>query len=136
MNTENRESGKNETLWCIDLDWYKSNNRSISTLAKDRLCSKCRKRLKVDKSEVGITELITAINECCSNAPEYISKDLPILESVFRLFLANGNQPLEIEILNDKLNELRGRDSYRTSVELLSRLLKADRYYGLKQVNV
>lgn len=135
MNTEYKDSEKDKTLWFVDLDWYKSNNRSISALAIDCLCSKCRKRLKIDKGEVGITELVTAINDCCSNMPGYITKELPILESIFRLFLANKNRPLEIGVIKQKLGELRGGDAYQTSVELLYRLLQVDRYYGLKQVN-
>ena len=74
------------------------------------------------------------IKDCCSRTPEFINDRLPILESVFRLFLANGNQPLDLEELGKRLNEWRGGDPYRTSPETLYRLLKNDRYYGLRPV--
>ncbi len=135
MNTKSIDSEKDKTLWFIDLDWYKLNNRSISVLAIDCLCPKCRKRLKIDKGEVEITELMATISDCCYKMPGFISKELPILESIFRLFLANKNQPLEIGVIKQKLGELRGGDAYQTSVELLYRLLLVDRHYGLKKVN-
>jgi hypothetical protein len=59
---------------------------------------------------------------------------LPIMESVFRLFLANDNQALDLIELGRQLSERRGVDTYRTSVEILSRLLKYDKYYGIRPV--
>ena len=56
------------------------------------------------------------------------------MESVFRLILANGNRPLELEELGNQLRERLDGDTYRTSPEMLSRLLDNDRYYGLRQV--
>ena len=56
------------------------------------------------------------------------------MESIFRLFLAYGNEPLHLEELSRRLNDWRGGDSYRTSAEILSRLLENDLYYGLSQV--
>ena len=81
-----------------------------------------------------MTDLLVAINDCCSQKPRFITSETPILESVFRFFLASGNQPLELEELSKQVSEWRGGDSYRTSVEMLSRLLERDRYYGLRQV--
>ncbi|GAH99783.1 unnamed protein product, partial [marine sediment metagenome] len=49
---------------------------------------------------------------------------------------ANGNQPLDLEELGRQLSEWRGRDTYRTSAGILSRLLKSDQYYGLRQVQI
>ena len=116
--------------WFIDLDWYQQNNRSFFTLAHSRLCSKCRERLK---GEISPAELLSTIKDCCSNAPEFITRRLPILESAFRLFLANGNQPLDLEELGKQLSERRNGDTYCTSAEILPRLLGSDQYYGLRQ---
>ena len=74
------------------------------------------------------------IKDCCSKAPNFITGELPILESIFRLFLTNGNQLLGLEELGTQLSEWRGGDTYRTSVEILSRLLSSDQYYGLHQI--
>jgi len=118
--------------WSIDLDWHQQSNRSFLALAQGCLCPKCQERLK---GEISAADYLTAIKDCCSKTPNFITGELPILESVFRLFLANGNQALDLEELGKQLSEWRGGDTYRTSVEILSRLLSSDQYYGLRQIN-
>ena len=120
--------------WFIDLDWYQPNNRSFSFLAGECLCPKCYQKLQVEEGEISAADLLTAIKDCCSKEPGFITGELPILESIFRLFLANGNQPLDLEELGKQLSEWRGGDTYRTSVEMLPRLLESDQYYGLRRV--
>lgn len=134
MDVEDISTEQVQSQWCIDLDWYQSNNRSFLTLAQGCLCPACRKRLKVDEGEALEADVLVAIKDCCSKTAEFITSELPILESIFRLFLANGNQPLDLEELGRQLSERRGGDATRTSVEVLSRILESDRYYGLRQV--
>ena len=134
MDREDIGTKQVKQRWFIDLDWYQLNNRSFFTLARECLCPKCRERLKVEEAEIAAAELLTAIKDCCSKEPDFITGQLSILESIFRHFLANGNQPLELEELGKQLSERRGGDPYRTSVEVLSRLLERDQYYGLRQV--
>ena len=120
--------------WFIDTAWYQRNGRSLSTVAGNVLCPQCRERLKVGKEEIPAAELLATVKDCCSGKPGFIAGDLPIMESVFRLLLANGNQPLVLAELSRQLSEWRGGDTYRTSAEILSRLLVRDRYYGLRPV--
>ncbi len=120
--------------WFIDLDWYQWNKRSFFALARGRLCPECRERLKMGEAEISAADLLSTVRDCCSKTPGFITRELPILESVFRLFLANGNQPLDIEELGEQLSEWRGGDTYCTSAEILSRLLNSDEHYGLRQV--
>ena len=134
MDREDKSSDQVRPGWFIDLDWYQPNNRSFFSLARNCLCSKCRKRLKVEEGEIAAADLLTTIRDCCSKEPGFISGGSPILESIFRLFLANGNQSLDLEELGKQLSERRGGDHYRTSVEVLSRLLASDQYYGIKPV--
>jgi hypothetical protein len=118
--------------WFIDLDWLEQHNRSFLTLVQDSLCSKCTERQRKGKKQFSPADLISLIKGCCSKRPEFITNKSPVLYSIFRLFLANGNQPLSLEELSQKLAEWRGGDTQRTSVEVLSRLLSHDQYYGLK----
>jgi hypothetical protein len=120
--------------WFINLDWFLQSGRSFYTLAWGRLCPTHRKQLKAESGEPAASDVIAAISDCCSKTPGFVSSELPIMESIFRLFLANRNQPLDLEELSRQLNEWRGGDSYRTSPEILSRLLESDQYYGLCQV--
>jgi hypothetical protein len=77
---------------------------------------------------------MASVRDCCSRTPGFINDRLPVLESVFRLFLANGNQPLELSELGRQLAERRGDILRRAPQEFLSRLLENDRYYGLRLV--
>jgi len=90
--------------------------------------------LRVDEGEASEADVLATIKDCCSKTPEFITGELPILESIFRLLLANGNKPMDLEEIGSQLSERRGGDATRTSVEVLSRILESDRYYGLRQV--
>jgi len=122
-----------ETSWFIDLDWYQQYKRSFPSLARDCLCTKCYKRLHASENEIPANEIIETIKGCCANDPQYITGNLPILESAFRILIANGNQPMKMEDLSKQLSERRGGDTYHTSPRILYRLLTNDIYYGLRQ---
>ena len=123
-----------KTRWSIDLDWYQRNNRSLSTMAQSCLCPKCAKQLSAKGKEISMNDLLSKIKDCCSRTPGFITDQSPILESIFRFFLANGNQPIDLEKLGKQLSEWRGGDTYRASPEILLRLLKSGKYYGLREV--
>jgi len=134
MDEEEKSEQLPETSWHISTDWLEQHHRSLPNLIRDRLCSKCAAKLKDKKKAEPIETLFSAIQECCGHTPGFVNDRAPILESVFRLFLANGNQPMKIEELGKELNRMRGVDPYRTSPENLRRLLKNDQYYGLQEI--
>jgi hypothetical protein len=131
---EDISAEKSRQYWFIDLDWFTQNNRSFFALVRSYLCPACRERLKAESAEINAKEVLNTISDCCSKVPGFINGELPILESIFRLFLANRNQPLDLNGLSQQLSKCRGGNSYRTSPEILYRLLKSDQYYGLCQV--
>jgi hypothetical protein len=126
--------GQTDACWFIDFDWLEQNNRSFFALAQGCLCPKCCERLEKSKKQFSAFDLLANIKDCCSQAPEFFTDRLPILESVFRLFLANGNQPLGLEELGKQLAERRGGASQSLSPEVLAHLLADERYYGLRQL--
>ncbi len=132
MVVDNMVLDQIEQRWFIDLDWYRLNNRSFQIQAGGSLCRKCRRRLKKKGGEISAADMITTIKDCCSRESGFISDELPILESVFRLLLANGNQPLGLEGISKQLNERHVGSRYSVSAGLLSRLLANDQYYGLR----
>ncbi len=131
---EDIDTDQSRPRWFIDLDWYQQNNRSLFLIVSSYLCPKCRERVKAKKRNISAADLLSTIKDCCSETPDFITSRLSIMESVFRLFLANGNQPLDLEELGKQLSERRDGDTYRTSSRILSRLLDSDQYYGLRQV--
>lgn len=81
-------------------------------------------------SETDPQKLIETIRSCCSQASDFIPPHLPLLASIFRLILAEGNQPVAIEKLAERLSSLRGESLYP---QTLSRLLIIEpRFYGLR----
>jgi hypothetical protein len=126
--------GQTVARWFIDFDWLEQNNRSFLALAQGCLCPKCCERLEKGKKQFSPADLLTNIKDCCSKTPGFFVDRPPILESIFRLFLANGNQPLGLEELGKQLAERRGGAPQRVSPEVLSRLLCNERYYGLRLV--
>ncbi len=134
MNSTEKEAmapAQPKEKWFIDLDWLEKHHRSIKVMTESYLCAKCRKRSS-QKKEVSIQNLISMIASCCGQDATFINGQQPIMESIFRIFLATGNKPLEIDQIGKELNNRRG-DTYRTSPEILARLLKNDRYYGFRQ---
>jgi hypothetical protein len=120
--------------WFIDFKWLEKNNRSFLVLARGALCPQCREQMEEKKEKLAADELLAHIQDCCSQSPEFITESSPLLESVFRLFLANGNQPLELEEMSKQLAKRRGGAPKVVSVAVLARLLGNERFYGLRQV--
>ena len=105
MDEESTDTNQVETRWFIDLNCYQQNNRSILALIQGYLCARCAGRLK--SKEVSAADLLDTIRDCCSRTRGFITRRLPILESIFRLFLADGNQPLTLAELGRQLSERR-----------------------------
>ena len=107
---------------------------------RDLLCPECRAGLAtspdgqtvdmVDPETAEVTRvdaLWEAIRTCCSLKPDYITPDTAILDGIFRVFLANGNKPLSILELYERLNK-------RPPETILRLLTKGEVYLGIKPV--
>ncbi len=132
MVKENLGTEPGSPRWFIDLDCYEQNDRSFLILAQGCLCPRCREQLPA--GEISAAKLVATIRDCCSKVPGFITGELPILAIIFRLFLANGNEPLNLAELGRRLAEWWGGGNYPPSAEFLSRLLKDERYYGIRRV--
>lgn len=78
------------------------------------------------------------IRGCCSKGKGYITTETPVLEAIFRVFLANSNQPAEAESIREKLAEWIPLTSKPHGFEpdFLERMLRSDTYYGLQEFKV
>lgn len=132
--SEDQAEQLQEPRWRIDVDWLEAHKRSFLALAQACLCADSRKRLKAEGAFSSLTDVLGEIRDCCSRKEGFISGGLPVMESAFRLFLVNDNEPLDLIELGRRLSERRGIDTYRTSAEVLSRLLRNDEFYGLRRV--
>ena len=128
-NTNNEQTG---TRWVIDMEWYEKNHRSFYELAHNGLCPKCVEKLGKKKKKTTESDLLAAIKDCCGQTPDYVTGRMPIMESVFRIILANGNEPLSVSEISKQLNQRRGGEAYVTDPALLTRVLSNDKWYGFK----
>ncbi len=93
------ENGEAQCHYAIDMNWYQEQERSFTVLATSRLCPSSQKK-KIPKSE---TALLNTLKQCCSKWEGFVTPEMPLLEMIFRLFLANGNQPLALDQIQEKL---------------------------------
>ncbi len=137
----------------IDERWYTDHNKSFRTVAQTRLCPACRKKLGTEVQERVPTidargrvvyELrsvpfasnpLTEIRRHCSKEAGYITAETPILEALFRVFLANGNQPIDLDDIREQLASYvpASERPHGYPPELLQRLLESDNAYGLRR---
>jgi len=138
----------------VDLRWYDENNRSFRAVAQTRLCESCKQKLGTETQERVPTidprtgrvvfemrsvpfaqNPMTVIRGCCSKRRDYITSETPITEAIFRVFLASGNQPMEVERIREELGNYvsMGERPHNYGPELIERVIKADRYYGLRE---
>lgn len=138
----------------VEMGWYGDVGRSFRATAQGRFCSSCQARIGSPNEErVAVTDEKTGrvtyevrsapygdqplavIRGCCSKQRAYITPETPLLEAVFRVFLANGNQPATIERLREQLGDwisLRDRP-HGYSPELIARMIASDRRYGIRE---
>jgi hypothetical protein len=128
------------TKFHIDLSWWEKHNRDIRVYMLDHLCAECRESVGTlsevkwidmvdpDTAEVlKVDALWEAIRACCSVKPGYITADTPLLDSIFRVLLANGNRALSVQELYDRLNR-------RPPETILRVLTKGRVYLGIRPV--
>jgi hypothetical protein len=107
-----------QTLYHIDFDWWRNSDRDWHVYLQGFLCS-VHQPLFNDFDHVGMIDWIdpetaevsqvdglqhVLINHC-ARQPEFIAQQLPLVDSVFRLLLANGNIPLTAVDLGTKLGK-------------------------------
>jgi len=144
-----------EVRYYIDVDWYEGEGLSFSDIANARMCNDCQRRLDEEveekypvldpKTKRLSYELrrfrrgarpLQILRDCCSRKGGFITPELPILEAVFRIVLANANQPMPLEHIRDQLREWcpTGRCQWLLlPLDSMRRLLDNDRAYGLRR---
>ena len=137
--------------YAIDPAWLEQRGRSIRSLVVERFCPDSRRRLgepvQQERAQTDTARRVVfvaqsgtygenafdVIVECCATKPDYINRRLPLMEMLFRLFLASGNAPLTIEELQLRLQE-HYIDAVRDlSGRTLQRLLDGDSFYGIQR---
>ena len=144
-------------VYHIDPSWFEENNLSFEDVVRARMCDACRVKIGQEveerapvfdkatgrmKFEVRHTtygsDPLKVIREHCGRAKNYIHRDMPTLEAIFRVYLANGNQPMPLEHVREQLAEWcpgGGCQWLLLPLETVERLVLNDSYYGLRQTS-
>jgi hypothetical protein len=106
-----------QTPFRIDFQWWKQNERDWHVFLRSLLCAEHQQAFAdfeegqmvdwVDPvtAEVKSVDAIEhALMSHCALQPDFVNERTALVEAVFRLFLANGNQPMSAEDLSQRLN--------------------------------
>ena len=117
-----------QTRYHIDFDWWGQNERDWRVYLLNYLCSEHQQAfaemdesvqvdwVDPDTAEVqSVDGLQNILITHCAKQQSFISQHTTLVDSVFRIFLANGNTPLTPEELAEQM----GRDS-QTVLKTLS----------------
>ena len=109
---------------------------SFAHLASVRSCADCRsERSHIERPDADPNEIIERIATCCSAKPEYILPQTPLMETVFRVYLARRNPTLSAAQLAAAINDLAAR-SRNPPLDpcFLALALCADQHYGITPI--
>lgn len=101
-----------QTKFHIDFDWWERESHALRVYLMSHLCAEHQVAFAADAplelldrvdTETGevvqIDSLQYTLGIHCAQQPEFLTPHLPLVDAVFRVFLANGNQPLSPEEL-------------------------------------
>ena len=128
------------TKFAIDMRWWEREGNDFRLHLRDALCPECRETFKslqdageADWVDPRTGEVIRqdalwySLRTCCSLKPAYIGPDTAIIQSIFRTFLANGNQPLSTSELYERIDR-------RPPNVLLRILTRGNLHLGIRPV--
>jgi len=128
-----------DTKFHIDEEWWEEKGRNFRVHLLSHLCTECQERYKdyrqaelIDwiDDETGevaqVDGLWHSLRICCSTKPDYVNELTPLTTAVFRIFLANGNEPLSARELQERLR--------RPAEAILRTIGGTQVYHGIKPV--
>lgn len=107
-----------DTLFHIDYEWWEKGDRDLRVYLRSHLCAEHRAQYAeaktdmidwVDPQTAEVTRmdgLVLVMRTHCALRPDFIADYTSIIDAAFRIFLTNGNQPLNSRQLAEKI----GRD--------------------------
>jgi hypothetical protein len=149
------ETGDSGRFYHADPSWFEENNLSFEDVVRARMCDTCRAkigqdveervpvfdkatgrmRFEVHQSTYG-SDPLKCIREHCGRAKNYIHRDMPTLEAIFRIYLANANTPMTLDQVREQLAEWcpgGGCQWLLLPSDMVERLVQHDAHYGLRQ---
>lgn len=142
----------------IDTTWFDENGLAFDDILRERICEACQAKLGTDVEErqpvfekksgrmsfevkhvpygATVQAKMKVIRDDCSKKRNFIQPEMTTLEAIFRVYLANANQPMTLEDVREQLAEWcpgGGCQWLLLPTDTLERLLQNDRFYGLRR---
>lgn len=112
-------------------------SRSLPLMIVGRLSNADKQAFEQEpKPEADIKGMIDRISSSSSNEPDYLLPDTPLKEAIFRVLLANRNEPMTAEEISELLSERWAMTAYPRDVspQVIQRLLENSFTYGIVKV--
>ena len=113
----------------VDIDSEQASGGSAAALVATRRCRSCAEADGEDLTG-DPAEAIATIADHCSTAEDYLLPETPLREAVFRLILADGNEPKSAKEISEALASRWSSNPARdVSPRILGRLLEHGQSY-------
>lgn len=137
MTQEQQEEGR-PPRYHIDAQGEAARKRSLPLLVSSRRCQECQDADQRDglPGDEDLPSFLKTIQEHCSSTPDYLTPDTPLKEAIFRVLLANGNQPMTAQEISQVLQEQWAMTPYprRLDAAVIQRLLDHSSFYCIARV--
>lgn len=132
--------------YAIDPDWYQEHNVDLADLVHSRRAqlggqpakreAKGRGKAVPTSQRVSWEQEMESLAEAAATSRGFVTSDTPLLEAVFRMLLAERNQPLALQELASLLRERFASGDLPRDISLptLQRLLERQKAYGIRKV--
>ena len=135
---EQEESKYLTALFRVDPELLERTGRSLKLLLLHRRCATCWGTLIQEPNQgmdIKADAHIKQMARQCSQTPEFIRPEMPVMEATFRVLLANGNKAMTLEAIHDALEEKwTDYTNPRTPTpDRLYRMISRDRFYGVSE---
>ena len=123
----------------IDQERLAARGRSFQLLLLHRRCASCWGSMvqRLDGGRgIKAAEHLRRIAKHCSAAADFIHSEMPLMEAVFRLLLANSTKPMTVEEIYEALGEkwVDPVNPRIPSPQGVYSTLRSDTFYGISQI--
>ena len=122
--------------YLIDFEAGVTGSRSLPMLIASRRCYLCQQADEDSAVDADPQGFIDRITEHCAAERDYLLPDTPLKEAIFRVLLANGNEPMDAEEISVILTEKWAMTPFprNTAADVISRLADSSRNYCIARV--
>ena len=126
------DENENAPRYIVDLESTNDHRHSVSALIASRRCYSCRQGDTTESlQDSHAQDHVKQIAQQCANTSDYLLPDTTLMESIFRVILAGGNEPKTAEEISEELSSRWTMSAYprNLSAKVIGRLLKYSEVY-------